>query len=248
MKCTTFIGYFLLLTFPIIKAEQCMVNFNDNFYHVSNSLSPVHYIAETIKTNHYKVVAIIGPSCGGKTTFSQQLHNVLGHENATLINVDDYWCYTRAEMKQRNLTGYDWESRDKKRFLKDIECLKNNIAIDKPLQNYEYECPANITERIDPKDIIILEATLDFSGIADLIIFMYAPEEIIFQRRLKRDCNKKAFETIEQLAHYLKQKSIPAYKEKLLPLIHTVHFIVDSYENKLYANKAYINNIAMIAT
>jgi uridine kinase len=214
-----------------------MKNLLNSFTSIPNTTSFPKFIAQLIEGNEHKVIAIFGPSGGGKTTFAQNLIKALGDEKAVLISVDDYWRYTREEMKQKGLTGYDWEARDKDRFLKDLQLLKRGMAIDKPLMDYIYEKPAVYTERIEPKEITILEATLDFTGIADLIIFTFAHDDIIFQRRIERDKDKKAFPTLEALEKYVRNKSIPAYKERLLPLVANANFAIDTHENKLYLNK-----------
>jgi len=208
-------------------------NWQKNFQIIETKGHFSQYIADQILDDGHRIIGIFGASGSGKTTLSKQLYNIIGKHRSVLISVDDYWCYTREEMKQKNLTGYDWETRDKERFMEDLRRLQEGQAIEKPFQDYEHECPSTKTERVEPRDIIILEATLDFSGIADFIIFAYAPDDVLIQRRLKRDAYKKVFPTQEALEEYVRTKSIPAYKRKLLPVTSGAHAIVDTYHQKL---------------
>src|SRR4051812_28286551 len=217
---------------------QLQENLVKSFQLVETDRHFSHYIADRILDSGHRIIGIFGASASGKTTFSKQLHDVLGKHRSVLISVDDYWCYTREEMKQLKLTGYDWETRDKERFLEDLRRLQEGQLIEKPFQDYEHERPSTKTERVEPRDIIILEATLDFTGIADFIIFTYAPDDVLIQRRLKRDAYKKAFPTQEALEEYVRMKSIPAYKRRLLPLASSAHVIVDTHQQKVLEHNA----------
>lgn len=215
--------------------------FLTNFSPVKPHNSSADFISQIIKKSKSQVIAIYGPSSGGKTTFSEKLLNVLGKDNALLISVDDYWKYDRQEMKKRNITGYDWESRSKEKFLNDLQLLKNLQPIQKPVFDYVAEKPANKYETIEPQNIIIIEGTLDFRGLADIIIFTYADDETLINRRLQRDKNKTAFKSLKELQDYLINKSIPAYKNNLLPLIPETDFIVDTDRNLIYQNEKFFN-------
>jgi uridine kinase len=202
---------------------------------VAISEYPHVYIANIITKHNAKIIGICGPSGSGKTTFAKKLAETLGNERCLVLKVDHYWRFDRSEMGARGLTGYDWETRDRNRFLKDFEALKSGCSIDKPLFDYTYERPANRTEVVEPKEIIILEDTLDFTELTDLSVFTYAPDEILIKRRLERDKYKKSFESHSDLEAYIRIKSIPAYKAKLLPVASKSDYIVDTHSsNTIY--------------
>lgn len=195
------------------------------------------YLAKRIVKEDRRIIAICGASGSGKTTFAKELLSLLGIHKALLLSVDDYWRYTRKQARAFNLTGYDWEMRDKEKFLSDLQSLSKFWAIEKPIYDYEREMPTSDTEHIEPRERIILEATLDFQGIADCIIFLHAPDEILLQRRLKRDKGKTSFANKASLEDYIRSASLPAYHEKHLPLAHHADFFIDTHENRLYQHR-----------
>lgn len=128
------------------------------------------YIASEIEDA--RVVGVTGASASGKSTFSSELLENFGEENACIVRLDDYVHLTNAQMREQGIkTRYDWRSRDKNRFLNDVNQLRNGHAIQKPVQDYEAERPSSESEVVLPKSYIILEGNLDLSDIADTTIF-----------------------------------------------------------------------------
>lgn len=211
-----------------------MNNIPPNFIPVSTKLTPAAYLAAVIARHSVKTVGIWGPSGGGKTTFSQTLAHTTGLDKAFVWKVESYWRYTRPEMAKRNLTGYHWETRDKQRFLDDLERVKAGEAVESPVFDNIKEVPTDRTVTITPKEIIILEDTLDFSEIVELGVFMYAPDEVLMNRRVARDANQTGLGSVTELETYIKTKSLPTYKEKLLPSIVKANYIVDTHNGVLY--------------
>jgi uridine kinase len=202
------------------------------------------HLAEIILANNINLVAICGPSGSGKTTFAEKLLQALGEERSVVLKVDSYWQYDRSQMAERGLTGYDWATRDRAKFLYDLRQLLSGHTIKKPVFDYQKEQPAGWSTRVAPKDVIILEDTLDFTDIAPLTIFTYAPDEILVSRRLARDKHKTGFADLQALETYLHTKSLPAYKAKLLPIAAKASYIVNTYTGKLFANKALLAGLA----
>jgi uridine kinase len=213
-----------------------MSNLLDNFEPVATTLTAQEYFADIVRKQHVKIVGVFGPSASGKTTLSKELAIALGEDKSTVLKVDSYWRYNRTEMAERGLTGYDWETRDRDRFMGDLDALQRGGSIDKPVFDYAREMPAGTTVPFASADIIILEDTLDFTELADLTIFTYAPDEILITRRMRRDAFKTGFKDPQELELYLKEKSIPAYKAKLLPHASKVDYIVDTHIGVIYKN------------
>jgi uridine kinase len=176
----------------------------------------------------------MGPSGGGKTTFAKILCKEIGMDASMVLEVENYWQFSRAEMAKRKLTGYHWETRDKNRFMHDLQQLKNNQTIHIPVFDAVAETPTNKTTTVIPKDIIILEDTLDLSEFVDIGVYVLAPDDVLIERRIKRDAAKTGFNSISELETYIRTNSLPAYKTKLLPSIAHADFVYDTHSETLY--------------
>lgn len=208
-----------------------------DFALVSTELTPAAYLADVIARQRIKTVGVWGPSCGGKTTFSRELAGAVGADTSLVWKVESYWQYTRPQMAELGLTGYHWETRDKQRFLKDLDQVKAGHPVECPVFDNIREVPTDKTVTIVPKDVIILEDTLDFSEIVDLGVFMYAPDEVLVDRRIERDADQTGLGSITELATYVKTKSLPTYKAKLLPSMSKADYIIDTNEGTLYEKR-----------
>ena len=207
-----------------------------DFIPILTKSTPAVYLADVIAKRRDKVVGIWGPSGSGKTTFSRLLSTAIGADSSLVFKVENYWQYTRAEMAVRNLTGYDWETRDKQRFLRDLELLKKGQPVDVPVFDNIREVPTRQTLPVMPKDVIILEDTLDFSGLVDMGIFIVAPDEELIKRRLERDADKTGFASVAELESYLHAKSLPTYRSKLLPSMRRAEYVLDTHKAVIYEN------------
>src|SRR3990167_5836045 len=138
-----------------------MSEISKKFTPVTTELTPVDYLTGVIKRQNIKIVGVWGPSGSGKTTFSRVLSEALGSDTSFVWKVENYWCYTRSEMAERGLTGYHWEARDKQRFLRDLQRLRGGETVESPVFDNIREVPTDRTVTLVPKDVIILEDTLD---------------------------------------------------------------------------------------
>lgn len=205
----------------------------NNFKHVETDLSPVGYIEHLIQKEDHKIIGICGASAAGKTEMAKELTSVLGKHNVTYINVDGYLKYTRDEMQAKGLTGFDVEARDMGKFYKDMEFLKSGKPIKRPLWDEEKQSVSNREETVMPGKYIILEDTIDFTNIADLTIFLFAPDSILINRRLRRDL-KMSYWGEDQLKDYVTNVSLPSYKEKHWPVALKSRLVIDTSNNKIY--------------
>ena len=214
-----------------------MSEISKNSTPVTTELTPVDYLTGVIKRENIKIIGVWGPSGSGKTTFSQVLSETLGADTSFVWKVENYWQYTRPELAERGLTGYHWEARDKQRFLRDLQHLRSGETVESPVFDNIREVPTDRTVTLAPKDVIILEDTLDFSEIVDLGVFIYAPDAVLIERRIARDANQTGLGSITELETYIKTKSLPAYKSTLLPSMPKADYILDTHAMVLYEKR-----------
>lgn len=207
-----------------------------NFIVAETELSTVDFIIKFIEAHNCKIIGISGASGGGKTVLTNQLVARLGKKKAIKINVDGYLRYSRVDMKKRKLTGFDIESRDMYKFLKDLEKLKKGKTVKRQLWDENTQSLGDEIEIIHSKDIIILEDTIEFSGIADLTIFVFAPDDILVKRRMERD-NKMDYWKKNNLEKYIRNVSLPAYRKKHMPVAYGYDLVIDTFSNLIYQKK-----------
>lgn len=205
-----------------------------DFERVETDLKIAEFLAQTILKGQHKVIGLCGGSGSGKSTIAVELVKLLGEDRAVKINVDGYLKYPRIEMGKLNLTGFDLESRDMERFFQDLHDLKDGKTIQKPIFDEALQVPTNIAEEIAPKDFIILEDTIDFSGIADFTVFTFAPDEVLVQRRLQRDLQESNFWDQETLEKYIREKSLPRYKDKHLRVSAKCDLIINTDAGQIF--------------
>lgn len=197
----------------------------------------IQFLVDVISERSARTIGILGAGGSGKTTLAEKILNKLSEENAVVLHVDDYWKYPRDKMHEMGITGYDNESRDIDKFLKDLENLKKGKAIDKPTFDDSKEIPLLETEKIEAREKIIVEGTIDIHALVDVTIFLYAPDSVLMERRLQRDSDKIANKDLSFFKKYLEEKSFPKYHMILLPVWKECNFIFDTSENKLYKIK-----------
>lgn len=138
-------------------------------------------------------------------------------------------------MQAKGLTGFDVEARDMGKFYKDVELLKLGKSVKRPLWDEHKQSVSNKAETVRPGKYIILEDTIDFTGITDLTIFLFAPDSILVNRRLRRDL-KMSYWSEDQLKDYITKISLPNYKEKHWPVALKSRLVIDTSSNKIYSN------------
>ena len=89
-------------------------------------------------------------------------------------------------------------------------------------------------EKIMPEKNIIIEGTLDFSEVADFIIFTWAPEEILINRVVERGGFRTVFKNRKALRKHFEEISIVNYRNLLLPHLQKVDIIFDTLNGEIY--------------
>lgn len=152
-------------------------------------------LSRYILADEYKVIAVTGPSCVGKSTFTGMLTDELGKRvTFQVINVDCYLKETyRAGTKmwkgpEPHLMPkhFDW-----KRLSNDLNVLKSGRDIEK--QMYVRGIGWSNKETIYAKEVFVLEGLFLDSMEAsefmeyDLLVKLSADDEMIKKKRMERD-------------------------------------------------------------
>ncbi|HEY4538241.1 MAG TPA: uridine kinase [Erysipelothrix sp.] len=157
------------------------------------------------------VIGIAGGSASGKTSIAKKLKKHFEKtQQVEIIRMDDYYKdQSHMPMEERLNTNYDHPfAFDMDLLVSDIEKLKAGIAIDKPVYDFMNHTRSDYTEHISCSDVVVIEGlmTLDderLRSLLDIKVFVDAPADIRFIRRLIRDVNKRGRSLDHVIEQYL---------------------------------------------
>jgi uridine kinase len=146
------------------------------------------------------VVAIAGPSGGGKTTLVQQVATLLDH--ATQVYFDDYEAVLTypADMVEWLANGADPNDWKTPQFASDVQALRMGNKALHP----------NGTTTLQPTGYIVVEEPFgrerqEMAPLIDFVVVIDVPLEIALARRIRRGFGKELEEwSAEQILKHLK--------------------------------------------
>lgn len=155
------------------------------------------------------VIGIAGGSASGKSSIAKKLKKHFDEtQKVVIIKMDDYYKdQSHLPMEERLATNYDHPfAFDMDLLVSDMESLKSGVLIQKPVYDFMNHTRSQYSEEIQCNDVIVLEGlmTLDDARLRDLLdikVFVDAPADIRFIRRLVRDVNKRG----RTLEHVIEQ-------------------------------------------
>ncbi|MFA6667254.1 MAG: uridine kinase [Bacilli bacterium] len=169
------------------------------------------------------IILIGGGSASGKTFVIGEVTKSIGEEYITHISIDDYYkkvddmsIEDRRKINYDHPRAFDWQL-----FRTDLESLKNNKSIEKPIYDYVILNRSDKTETVKPKQIILVEgitALVDKKcrDLADLKVFINASRERRLVRRIERD-QKERGRTFENIVEQYFESVQPMYEEIIGP-------------------------------
>lgn len=172
-------------------------------------------MTDTTQTSSCVVIAIAGASASGKSliasTIYKELKNELGTDNIGIISEDAYYRdQSHLTMEERIKTNYDHpNSMDHHLLVEHLRQLKQGNAIEIPEYDYTEHNRKTTTKHFEPKKIIILEGILlltdeNIRNEINVSIFVDAPLDICFIRRLQRDMVERGRSMESVISQYRK--------------------------------------------
>ncbi|NLW28850.1 MAG: uridine kinase [Erysipelothrix sp.] len=154
------------------------------------------------------IIGIAGGSASGKTLIGKQLKKAFSNVSSfQIIKMDDYYKDQKEmSMEERYAVNYDHPfAFDIDLLVKQLKVLKNRQAIEKPLYDYVTYTRKDVTETINPSDVIILDGLFcledeNIREILDMKIFVDTPADVRFIRRLMRDVKERG-RTLESVVN-----------------------------------------------
>ena len=141
------------------------------------------------------LIGLAGGSASGKTSIAQILYNTFKPTNSvTIIREDDYYKdQSHLTFEERKKTNYDHPfAFDHMLMTRQLDELIAGYSISKPTYDYTMHNRSDITERIEPSDVIIIEGLFvleekEIRDKLDIKVFVDTAADIRFIRRLIRD-------------------------------------------------------------
>lgn len=184
-------------------------------------------MSDTADTKNCIVIAIAGASASGKSliasTIYKELKEELGQDDIGIISEDAYYRdQTHLAMEERVKTNYDHpNSMDHALLVTHLKALKAGNSVEIPEYDYtEHNRKSSVTH-FSPKRVIILEGILlltdeQIRQQIDVSIFVDAPLDICFIRRLQRDMQERG-RTMESVVSQYRKTVRPMFLQFVEP-------------------------------
>ena len=143
-----------------------------------------------------RLIGISGGSGSGKTTIIRKISEQV--RDFVFIPQDNYYK-SAANISNTNITDFNFdhpEAFDSDLLHQHLTMLKKGMSVDMPTYDFVHHRRADVTERIEPKRIVLVEGIMVFfeksiREMMDLKIFVDTPDDIRFIRRLQRDVKER---------------------------------------------------------
>ena len=156
------------------------------------------------------IIGIAGGTGSGKTTVARRIYESLKGVNVVLLQQDAYYIdLSHLPLEERKKINFDHPSAfDNDLLIKHLKKLIKGQDIEKPIYSFTDYTRKKETEKVLPRDIIILEGILvleeeKIRKLLDIKIYVDADEDERFIRRLVRDTKERGRSMDSVIKQYL---------------------------------------------
>jgi len=160
------------------------------------------------------VIGLAGGTGSGKTSVSEAIRWAAGEDQIVVLPQDAYYrAQTDLPFELREKTNYDEPSAfDTSLLVEQLDALLRGEAVARPVYDFSADDRAAATLRLEPRPVIVVEGILVLHEPSlrerfDLKVFVDAPPDERFIRRLERDVSERgrsAQSVIEQYRRSVK--------------------------------------------
>lgn len=140
------------------------------------------------------VLGIAGGTGSGKTTVARAIVDRIGHTRVAYLEHDSYYRdLSQLDETARRQVNFDHpDAFDTPLLIEHIKQLLDGVPVKKPVYSYTESVRTEMTERVDPRPLIVVEGILVLENAAlrsqmDVKIFVDTDDDIRLMRRLRRD-------------------------------------------------------------
>jgi uridine kinase len=173
------------------------------------------------------IVAIVGPTCSGKSTASEQVQQALG-DACSILHQDHFYKTAKAD------NNFDVPSAiDMPELVAVLKQIKKGQTVKIP--QYDFITHSRLKQKVwfEPKRITIVEGILLFCDdelldLIDIKVYIKSDPNITKKRRLERDVRERG-RTLESVIEQYKKHVEPSNKDYVEPSqIHATHLLIDN--------------------
>lgn len=177
------------------------------------------------RTEKTLIVGVSGGSGSGKTTFSRMLNQALCDHldgGCAILAQDHYYIDQSAKFKGDGSVNFDHPSAiDFALIATHLKELSAGRSVEVPIYDFATHKRAPTTNRFEPKAVVIVDGMLLLSQAAvlpflDYRIYIDAPENVRYQRRLTRDVRERG-RTPEGVEIQFRKQVKPMHDEFIEP-------------------------------
>lgn len=169
-----------------------------------------------------RIIAIAGGSCSGKSRLADHTQKALGDDICTIIRQDNFYKDLGGATPGDPLPNFDHPNAFEWELLcEQLKVLKTGKAIDIPTYDFVTHRRTNVTERVDPKPIIMIEGILILTQdilchVFDQSFFVECSEKVRLERRLARDVIERG-RTEEGVNKQFSEQVAPMHDKFVIP-------------------------------
>ena len=155
------------------------------------------------------MIGVVGGSGSGKTTVARSIYDMPGMDAAFLDQDAYYRSLSHLPLEERKRVNFDHpDAFDTELLVAHLEGLARGDAIEKPSYDYAAYTRAAATERIESRDVVLVDGILLFAdarlrALIDIKIYVDVAEDVRFIRRLQRDTQLRGRSMDEVIRQYL---------------------------------------------
>jgi len=169
------------------------------------------------------IIGVAGGTASGKTTVSRKIVEQIGPERLAYIEHDAYYRdLSHLPLEQRREFNFDHpDALEDELLIAHLETLLQGQPVQIPVYDFATYVRTDRLERIEPKRVILVAGILIFVNktlreMMDIKIYVDAPADLRFIRRLMRDLSERD-RTVENVIDQYLQTVRPMHLEFVEP-------------------------------
>ncbi len=157
------------------------------------------------------IIGVAGGTASGKTTVARKILDTIGLEHLAYIDHDAYYRdLSHLPLAERREFNFDHpDALENELLIAHLEALLKGQAVQSPVYDFAQYVRTDESRLIEPKPVILVEGILIFVDkklreMMDIKIYVDAPADLRFIRRLKRDMAERGRSVNLVIEQYLK--------------------------------------------